>query len=1065
MAHPDTAKPVPLKLELLGEPAWRDARGVRRPLSRKDAALLALLMLEGALTRGRLAALLWPEALARAAQANLRQRLHRLRRASGHAVADLAEVVRPAPGLSFDIDDEPAGAPVGEHADRLLGPYEYDDSEALADWVATMRERCQARRIEALTARAATLEARGELAAAIAANQRVLALAPLREHAWRRLMRLHHLRGDRAAAIEAFERCEQRLRAELGVPPHAETQALLALVEGAPAAPQAAVPGPLPPALSRPPRLVGRALEWRRMQAAWDAGRPFMLVAPAGYGKSRLWADFLAGRPGALLLRARAGDARTPYALIGRLIEQLLQRWPQELPAAGRRELARLLPELGAPPRAAAQQGVLWRAVEGLLQRAGDAGLAVLALDDLQFADLASIDLLRWLAASPALGGLRWALATRPDGDGAAATPVVLWLGDATRAELVPLVPWSEAEVCELLESLALPMLPASAQAALLFRHAGGHPFYTLETLKEHLLQGARPGRTLAQARPANVLALIEARLATLGAPALALLRLVAVVGSARDPGLLAQLAGSTVLSLTEPWAELERAGLLRAGEGEQDLVHDLVRETVLQRLPGAIARSLHEQVAVALAARDGADAAQVADHWQAARRWPEAARAYARAGAAARQTGRLQEQAALLEAAAAACAEAGDIGGQFDALHAALDSVLIRGGGEAMLAHAQRLLPLADTVERRTRLEMARADALLNLARHGEALAASTAALAAARDQAALLADALCLHGQALAQQGRFDEAIAALEEGRALPVSAAQRLHLLSALAFSCQAGQRVAMAIAAQTEALALAEQMEDAAETALAQGNLATLYAVCGDPRASARHAEAARRCHEDMGSARGVHAAINLVTLGQALAWMGRTEEALPALQAAVDGLGREAGAAAWAKSRVALAALQLALDQADAARATLAELLPGTPPVMAVQWHAARAGLPGCAAAASAMVRQLMAATPALRQHAAACCAWAPHADEPRDASQALALLREAAAARGEAGLARTLALHEAALRVAFDAPAAARLAAEAAPGIDSGLLATLLPDAARRLVAQVLAAAAVRPR
>ncbi len=42
---------------------------------------------------------------------------------------------------------------------------------------------------------------------------------PLSEHALRRLMRLHYLRGDCSAAIAAFERFEQRLKDELGIAP------------------------------------------------------------------------------------------------------------------------------------------------------------------------------------------------------------------------------------------------------------------------------------------------------------------------------------------------------------------------------------------------------------------------------------------------------------------------------------------------------------------------------------------------------------------------------------------------------------------------------------------------------------------------------------------------------------------------------------------------------------------------------------------------------------------------------------------------------------------------------
>ena len=112
----------PLRCDLTGEPAWLDSQGQRHRLARKDAAPLALLSLEGAQTRDHLATLLWPDVPLHGAHANLRQRLHRLRRATWHELVDLGDLVRLAPGLQFDADDlSPAGASaVSGSVDRLL---------------------------------------------------------------------------------------------------------------------------------------------------------------------------------------------------------------------------------------------------------------------------------------------------------------------------------------------------------------------------------------------------------------------------------------------------------------------------------------------------------------------------------------------------------------------------------------------------------------------------------------------------------------------------------------------------------------------------------------------------------------------------------------------------------------------------------------------------------------------------------------------------------------------------------------------------------------------------------
>ena len=86
---------------------------------------------------------------------------------------------------------------------------------------------------DALAARASQLESEGQLAEAIALAERLVALAPLEEHAHRRLMRLHYLRNDRSGAIAAFERCERLIKDELGARPSEETLALLKTIESA----------------------------------------------------------------------------------------------------------------------------------------------------------------------------------------------------------------------------------------------------------------------------------------------------------------------------------------------------------------------------------------------------------------------------------------------------------------------------------------------------------------------------------------------------------------------------------------------------------------------------------------------------------------------------------------------------------------------------------------------------------------------------------------------------------------------------------------------------------------
>ncbi len=115
---------------------------------------------------------------------------------------------------------------------------------------------------------------------------------PLREHAHRRLMRLHYLRGDRAAALAAYERLRELLGRELGTAPDRESRELAQLVEASGALPQPA-PVARPVTVLRPPRLVGREADWRALQAALDARRCALVLGEPGIGKSRLIGDFI----------------------------------------------------------------------------------------------------------------------------------------------------------------------------------------------------------------------------------------------------------------------------------------------------------------------------------------------------------------------------------------------------------------------------------------------------------------------------------------------------------------------------------------------------------------------------------------------------------------------------------------------------------------------------------------------------------------------------------------------------------------------------------------------------
>ncbi|MBV9891128.1 MAG: AAA family ATPase, partial [Rhizobacter sp.] len=406
------------RLCLLGRPTLVAADGSRSlALRPKDAALLALIALAGPVQSERVGAMLWPEATARQADTSLRQRIFRLRRASGAALVETGTALVLAHDVDLDLSATLAAIGSDENAGgaELLGDVDFDDLPEVAEWLRGERARWHKQRDEALAAAVTECEHGGAIARGLVYAQRLVESDPLAEHAQRRLMRLHYLRGDRAAAIAAFERFEARLRDELGTPVSAETVELLATIERG-AATLPARRAVVPASLLRPPKLVGRERELAALERAWSSGRAFLLVGEGGVGKSRLLQELAAARAGLIAVRARPGDDGIAYAVLARLLRAVLAERAQPLDPKRTHELALVLPELGTAVALSgqAQRLLLHRAVEATLADALGAGLGALVVDDLHFADEASLDFVQALVESDALAALQWGFAQRP---------------------------------------------------------------------------------------------------------------------------------------------------------------------------------------------------------------------------------------------------------------------------------------------------------------------------------------------------------------------------------------------------------------------------------------------------------------------------------------------------------------------------------------------------------------------------------------------------------------------------------------------------------------------------
>ncbi|MFN8185604.1 MAG: AAA family ATPase [Gaiellales bacterium] len=352
------------------------------------------------------------------------------------------------------------------------------------------------------------------------------------------------------------------------------------------------------------------------------------LVGEPGIGKTRLLAE-LAARADArgwLVLSGSASELERdlPFSVFVDALDEYLRGLdPARLAGLGedvRTELATVFPSLSglATTRQVAVQHERYRthrAVCTLLEHLAGTTPLALVLDDLHWADSASVELLGALLRRPPAATVLMALALRP-------RPVPERLsvaieraqraGALTRIELGAL---TSAQARELLGRAVEPGV-----AAVLYEESGGNPFY-LEQLARSLDRTSRiaPAGELALtgvAVPAAVAASLDAELALLTEAGRLVLNGAAVAGDPFEPELAAAAAATTEAAALDAIDELLQLDLVRPTDVPRRFRfrHPLIRRVVYETTAGGWRLGAHERCAEALA-RQGAPAVARAHH------------------------------------------------------------------------------------------------------------------------------------------------------------------------------------------------------------------------------------------------------------------------------------------------------------------------------------------------------------------------------------------------------------------------------------------------------------------
>ncbi len=878
---------MPLRLSLTGSPhVARGNDGPTIPLAPRDAVMLTWLIIVGPTTRAQMAAMLWPDRGEDQARNSLRQRLFQLRRQVGADLVLGTTTLELASEVTHDLD---VGSP-------LLGEMGLPECPSLHAWLQAMREKRARQQRTVLIERLDALEAQGDWNGSLPLAEALVEVEPLSEHAHRRVMRLHYLRGDRAAALLAFDRLERRLKDDVGTRPDAASLALLHTIEQSQPLDTGPVrqARPVPASLMRPPQLIGRDAELARIRGIFDQGRTVALVGEAGIGKSRLLQALVHDRADVMFWSGRAGDAITPYATLARGLGGLLRSLPPELnkrlPADVRADLARVMPDLAdaRTPLRSPRGGMPLQAVKHILRAAWPQG-ATFVLDDLHFADDASTELLQQCIDDDDRPLWRVIFTMRPTPRSAHTQRWVQQLIGAGQLVPVMLQPLGEDDLARLLDSLELPGVAGHDLAAALHHRTGGNPLFALETLKLAWTESTTVDATRLP-RPRNVTQLIEQHMTMLSEPALALARVAALAGVDFSLELAEAVLDKHAVDLSDAWRELESHQVMR-GEG---FAHDLVAESVRGGVPAAIGHALHARIATWLEARGG-EPARVASHHEASGRSdlavPGLRAAAERAHLAMREPERIDF---LLHAADLAQTQA-DRALEFECVCEAIEAHSHYVRDDTRLHLLDRLDALAATPRERAvaahvhcyyhgnlgdwRLAVEDGKRALDLAQR----AGDTDVQVTARQRL----------GTAYAMVGQCDDALSNLLSIRSWMESNAQPPALrdyFGNLAVVMDNGGRIDEARQIHEAALAEVEHTDDHPQRVTNLGNLAVNRLNAGDVASAREHLAVAQQLASTHALA-GTRGAFIALMQGRCARTIGRYAEALERFERARAGLG------------------------------------------------------------------------------------------------------------------------------------------------------------------------------
>jgi serine/threonine protein kinase len=508
---------------------------------------------------------------------------------------------------------------------------------------------------------------------------------------------------------------------------------------------------PGPHNASERPVFVGRTPELAQLHRAHEqvkqgSAAVVSIQGASGLGKSTLMSRFIAEArerdKGLIVLSGRCYERETArFKALDGVVDALateLSKFTREqrraFAPADAQLLKRLFPVLAridvigraqqtlARPRDSVdERRLMFAALRELFTALAHEHTLVIAIDDMQWADGDSLELLRALL-DPALGPPPRMLVVVTAREG--------WsepAGEDNRPQVFPgvlhvleLGALSSDDAALLAHELLARHGTHGVEPLSLVREAQGHPLFVAELAwLAHKTPSAR----------ANALSLDEAiwaRSSALPEPMLSVLRLLAVASVPVRPQLLAKALSLSLTEVDRQVVALRIAALAKTvgsrGERKVEPYHDRIREALLARLDRELVRELHARIAPLLEQEPEADFELVAQHYLDAGERERAAALFEKAAERAEE-GLAFERAALLYRARLAL-------GRLEArersqMYRRLAQTLVRAGRAKAAADAYFSALQGATESERVQLQNAAATCLLRSGHVTEGLAA----------------------------------------------------------------------------------------------------------------------------------------------------------------------------------------------------------------------------------------------------------------------------------------------------------------------------------------------------